>query len=164
FGGATKIEMRAVADGFGTIEVETKPFARKGDDLLIDEGDYRLLKPFPAGTTLNGTWRYFFASSGTTALSSGSVSSERILTLASDGTFRRTGWSGASVTSDAGGGTTGLTTGSARPAASGRYKISGHMMTLTGDDGRTEQLSVFAPDRGSDKLLVIDGSNYLKRE
>ncbi|QEI09579.1 hypothetical protein FXN63_26230 [Pigmentiphaga aceris] len=164
FGGATKIEMRAVKDGFGTIEAETKPFARKGDDLSIDDGDYRLLKPFPAGTTFNGSWRYFFASAGTTALSSGSVSSEKILQLSSNGTFRRTGWSGASTTNDTGGGTTGVTTGSARPAASGRYQISGHTMTLTGDDGRTERLSVFAPDRGSDKLLVIDGSNYLKRE
>jgi hypothetical protein len=164
FGGATQIEMRAVSDGFGTIEAETKPFARKGDDLSIDDGDYRLLKPFPAGTTFNGSWRYFFASSGTTAFSSGSVSGERILKLSPDGTFRRTGWSGASMTNDASGGTTGLTTGSRRPAASGRYEVSGHVMTLTGDDGRTERLSLVAPDRGSDKLLVIDGSNYLKQE
>ncbi|WP_152047380.1 hypothetical protein [Aureimonas psammosilenae] len=162
--GASEIEMREVGDAFGTIEAETKPFAKQGDGLEIDGGAYSRIPPFPEGTVLAGRWRYFYASSGSTAFASNSVSSERILTLASDGTFRRTGWSGASGTNDTGGGTTGFTASGKRPASSGRYKIVGYTLELTGNDGRTERSSIFAPDKDSDKLLVIGGSNYLKQE
>ncbi|OLP57934.1 hypothetical protein BJF93_13945 [Xaviernesmea oryzae] len=164
FGGASEIEMRSVANAFGVIETETKALAKKGDDLLIDDGAYNKLQPFPGGTTFNGTWRDFFASVGTTAFSSASIASERLLTLSPDGTFKRTGWSGASSTSDVGDTTTGFTSGGERPAASGRYRIEGYSLDLTGSDGKTERLSIFAPDRGSDSVLVIDGVNYLKQE
>ncbi|KAB0678548.1 hypothetical protein [Aureimonas leprariae] len=164
FSGASRIEMREVSDAFGTIETEAKPFARKGDGLEIDGGAYSRIPPFAAGTTFDGTWRYFYAAVGSTAFSSNSVSSERLLTLRRDGSFRRDGWSGASGTNDTGTGTVGFTTGGNRPAASGRYKVEGYALELAGDDGRTERLSIFAPDKDSDKLLVIGGSNYLKRD
>lgn len=158
------IEMRAVADDIGTIESETKPFTQDGDDLVIDEGEYVRLPPFAEGTTFSGTWRYFFASSGSTAVSSASVASERILTLGDDGTFTRTGWSGTTGSNETGNGNVGFTTSAKRPAASGRYEVEGYGITLTGEDGATERLSLFAPDGDSDKLLVIDGSNYLKQD
>lgn len=164
FGGAKEIEMREVGDALGTIETETKPFARTSDGFDIDGGVYNAVPPVAAGTPFEGSWRSFYASSGTTAFSSGGVSSERILTLSRDGTFQRTGWSGASGTNDAGGATVGFTTSGKRPATSGRYKVEGYALELAGDDGRTERLSIFAPDKGSDKLLVIGSSNYLKQE
>lgn len=36
------------------------------------------------------------------------------------------------------------------------------MAGSAGDDGATETMSLFEPD-GSDKLLTIDGQNYLKQ-
>jgi hypothetical protein len=162
--GAREIEMREVADDLGTIETEVKPFAKSGESLTIDEATYSAVKPLEAGTPLDGTWRYFFASSGTTATSSGGVSSETILTLRRDGAFRREGSSGAMSTNEIGGGTTGVTAGGDRPADSGTYAVDGYTLVLTGRNGRAERLSIFAPEAGSDTLLVIDGSNYLRQE
>lgn len=164
--GANEIEIRSVADDFGVIETETKPFERKGAALEIDEGAYEPVPAFGGGTRFSGTWRFFEASLGSTATSSTSIASERLLTFAPDGTFRREGWSGASGTSDTGTGNVGFATGSRpSPAASGRYEVEGYRLDLIGSDGRTERFSIFAPpDEGSDKLLVIDGSNYLRQE
>lgn len=164
FSGPDHIEMRKVENDLGTIETETEPFAKTGDGLTIGGAEHVFVPPFEAGKTFEGTWRYFFASSGMSAASSGSVSAERILTLARDGTFRRTGWSGASVTSDAGGSTVGTVASSRKPLESGRYRVEGYALELAGKDGRTERLSLFAPDKGSDGVLVIDGSNYLKQD
>jgi len=164
FGGATGIEMREVSDAFGTIETQTKPFAKTSGGLDIDGGVYSAVPPVAAGTPFEGAWRSFYASSGSTAFSSGSVSSERILRLRRDGSFQRTGWSGASSTNDSGGATTGFTTSGRRPATAGRYRVEGYTLELAGDDGQTERLSIFAPETDSDKLLVIGGSNYLKQD
>lgn len=157
-------EMRGVADEFGTVEAESKPFARDGEDLTIDGGDYTRLPPFAPGALFEGIWRYFFASSGAGASSSGGVSAERFLVMARDGTFRRSGWAGGSGSTNTGEGTSGFTTGSAQPPASGHYRVEGYALELTGDDGKTERLSIFALDRYTDKLLVIDGANYLKQD
>jgi hypothetical protein len=164
FNSASEIEMRAVSDDFGTLESETKPFAKQGDGLEIDGGSYIAVPAVAAGTPFEGTWRYFFAAVGSTASSSTSVSSERLLTLRRDGTFERTGWSGASGTNDSGSGTVGFTTSGSRPSMSGHYKVEGYALELAGDDGKTERLSIFAPEEESDKLLVIGGANYLKQE
>ncbi len=159
-----EIEMRAVDDDFGTLAAETKPFKRSGKDLVIGEADYALVPPFPEGTPFEGRWRSFFASSGTTATSSGGVSSERIVTLGRDGSFRRTGSTGVMSSNEIGGSRVGFASGGERPAESGRYRVKNYTLELVGDDGTTERHSIFAPDKGSDSLLVIDGSNYLKQE
>ncbi len=164
FGGARQIEMREVADEFGTLEAETKPLEQSSGGLTIDGTVHARVPPPPAGTPFEGTWRYFYASSGMMAASSGSIAVERILTLSRNGRFERSGFTGASATGDAGGGTSGVTVSNQRPAASGRYRVDGYAIELTGDDGRTERLSLFAPDEGSDDLLVIGGNNYLKAE
>lgn len=110
--------MRSVTSAYGTIEVETKPFSKKGDDLVIDADDYRAVPPFEDGATLDGEWVYNFASSGMTATSSGSVATSHTLTLRKNGTFERTRWSGASMTREVGGSRTGVTTSGDRPGSS----------------------------------------------
>jgi hypothetical protein len=164
FGGERRIEMREVADDFGTLEGEAKPLKSVGDDIEIDGTLQARVPPPPAGTPFEGTWRYFFASAGSMATSSGSIAVERFLTLSRDGTFQRNGFSGASSTSDAGGSTVGFTTGGQRPATSGRYRVDGYALELTGSDGKVERLSLFLPEADSDALLVIGGSNYLKED
>ena len=156
----SEIEMRSVIDDYGVIETEKLSFARDGDNLVIDEGNYNRLPAFDDGTTFNGSWTYTWASSGMTAMSSGSMATQRMLTLHPDGSFERDGWSGGSSTNQMGG----VTVSSDRPASHGTYHVSGYELTLTGDDGVKQTLSLFAPDIGSDGLLVIDGANYLKDE
>ncbi|ONG48209.1 hypothetical protein BKE38_22215 [Pseudoroseomonas deserti] len=160
----SQIERLEVRRGYGVLERDSDDFARNGDDLKIGSRDYRRIPPIPAGTRLSGTWRYFFASVGTGAFSSGSVAVERHLQLTPDGRFTRSGFSGASMTNSIGGSTTGVTTGSDRPVTAGRYEIDGYRLTLIGDDGAREVQSIFMADRGSDGLLVINGNNYLKQE
>ncbi len=159
-----EIEISSVADEFGRISTQTQPFAKRGDNILIGEEEHRRVPPFSSDTQFNGEWRYFFASSGMSATSSGSIAVERFLTLTPDGRFERSGWSGASSTMDTGGGTSGVTTSSDTPTSSGSYQVDGHTLTLIGPRGETEKLSIFAPDVGSDELLVIDGNNYLKQD
>ena len=164
-GGGERIEMREVGLRYGILDSETKPLRREATGLRIGDTLHAQVPPLPANTRFDGTWRYFFASSGSTAFASGSVSSEQLLTLTPDGRFRRTGFAGASSTSSAGGGTAGVTTGRRRPAESGRYDAAGSRLTLRGDDGAQEVLSLFRPGgETDDKLLVIDGNNYLKRD
>lgn len=164
FSSAGSIEMRSVTSPYGTIEIETKSFSKKGQDLVIDDGDYRAVPPFEEDATLDGTWVYTFASSGMTATSSGSVAASRELTLHKNGAFERTGWSGVSMTNEIGGSQTGVTTSGDRPGSSGRYKLSGYRLDLTDASGKTESMSIFEPDKGSDGLLVINGTNYLKED
>ncbi|MGZ2506496.1 hypothetical protein EHI47_25185 [Rhizobium leguminosarum] len=162
FSSAGSLEMRSVTSAYGTIEIETRTFSKKGQDLMIADADYRVVPPFDEGAALDGEWVSTFASSGMTATSSGSVASSHTLTLHRNGTFERTGWSGASMTNEIGGSRSGVTTSSNRPGASGRYKLSGYRLDLTDASGKTESMSIFEPDKGSDGLLVINGSNYLK--
>ena len=163
-GGATQIELMDVKNGYGVLERKTEALERKGTDLKIGKADYRLVPPLVRGTPLQGAWRYFFASGGTIGANSGSVSSERVLTLLPDGSFSRTGWSGVSSSTEIGDTRTGVVGSNTRPIERGRYEFDGYQLTLTGEDGRTEGLSVFRPDRDLDSLLVINGANYLKRE
>ncbi|EJZ18764.1 hypothetical protein NE852_28790 (plasmid) [Rhizobium sp. Pop5] len=156
FSSAGSIEMRSVTSPYGTIEIEAKSFSKKGQDLVIDDADYRAVPPFEDGTTLDGTWVYTFASSGMTMTSSGSVAASRELTLHKNGAFERTGWSGVSMTNEIGG------SQGDRPGSSGRYRLSGYRLDLTDASGKTESMSIFEPDKGSDGLLVINGTNYLR--
>ncbi|MBB3952925.1 hypothetical protein [Aureimonas jatrophae] len=159
-----EIEMRAVDDDFGTLAAETKPLQQAGGDLMIGEASYTPVPPLPEGTSFEGQWRFFFASSGMTASSSGGVSSERILQLGRDGSFRRTGSTGAMSSQEVGGSRVGFASSGERPVESGRYRVKDYTLELVGDDGSTERLSIFAPEKDSDDLLVIDGSNYLKQK
>jgi len=162
--GGTRIELREMGPRYGVIGTEEHPFARDGEGFRIDGLAHRRVPPLPRGTVFDGTWRYFHASSGSTAFSSGGVSSERILTLSPDGRFTRTGSGGVTTTSEAGGARTGFAAGRARPAEAGRYEAEGYRLILTGEDGRREDLSLVLPDPGSRALLVIDGDNYLRRD
>ncbi|EJC83650.1 hypothetical protein Rleg4DRAFT_6602 [Rhizobium leguminosarum bv. trifolii WSM2297] len=164
FSSAGSIEMRSVTSAYGTMETETKPFSKRGDDLVIDEDDHHAVPPFEDGATLDGEWVSTSASSGMSATSSGSVASSHTLTLHRNGTFERTGWSGAAMTNEIGGSRSGVTTSGNRPGASGRYTLSGYRLDLTDASGKTESMSIFEPDKGSDGLLVINGSNYLKED
>ncbi|WP_376091706.1 hypothetical protein ACE7GA_22250 [Roseomonas sp. CCTCC AB2023176] len=158
------IELREATRDFGLLRVTSEPLAREGGDLRIGRTAHRRVEPFPPGATLEGTWRYTYASSGSGAFSSGSVAVERTLTLSRDGRFARTGWSGASSTNETGGGRTGVTVGGARPTATGRYVLEGYRLTLLRDDGGREDMPVMRPDPGSEALLVIGGANYLRRD
>lgn len=159
-----RIELRETHSRFGLIEVEQESLVREGQDLRIGDTLHRFVPPLPADTRLEGRWRYFYGSAGSTAFSSGSVAVERLLTLTRDGRFRRSGFAGFSGSNDTGGGSSGVTVGSQRPAEQGRYRIEGYGLTLTGDDGRQEVFSLFMPDKDSDGVLTINGSNYLKRD
>ncbi|GBU16654.1 MULTISPECIES: hypothetical protein [Methylobacterium] len=157
--GPDRIELLEADNRFGMLTRREESFTRESGDLVIDKGRYRAIAPLARGTTFEGTWRHFFASSGSGAFTSGSVAVERMLTLGRDGRFRRSGFTGFSSTTES----ASVAGGRSRPAEAGHYAIEGRTLTLTGDDGTTERLSLFAPEAGSDKLLVIEGSNYLKQ-
>lgn len=156
----TAIHLVEVADAFGTLHVEDPTFSRSADQIVIAGTTYRRIPPVPG--PIEGTWSASFGQSGTLATGSTSFYSARTLTLTRDGRFTRTGSYGFSSSNTTGDSTTGVTGGARRPGETGRYAISGYTLTLTTDDGRTETSSLFAPDPGSDGLLVINGGNYLK--
>lgn len=157
------ITLLEVEDEFGRVSRRRVPLAREANGIELDGTRWRLVAPFEPGTRLEGVWRYSFASSGSTAFSSGSVAVERSLTLSRDGTWRRTGWAGASSTSEVGGGRSGVTTSAPRPDSGGRYEIAGHVLTLRDAAGGEERFSIFRGDPGSENMLVINGQNYLRR-
>ncbi|MGX9965897.1 hypothetical protein ACVFYP_21405 [Roseomonas sp. F4] len=157
------ITLLEVEDEFGRVSRRTLPLSRESRGIELDGDLWRRVEPFAPGTRLEGVWRYSFASSGSTAFSSGSVAVQRSLTLSRDGTWRRTGWAGASSTSEVGGGRSGVTTSAPRRDNNGRYEIAGHVLTLRDMAGAEQRLSIFRGDPGSDNMLVIDGQNYLRR-
>nr|WP_314256128.1 hypothetical protein [uncultured Devosia sp.] len=163
WGGAKQLEMRSVIDEFGTFEVEVSSLDDQDGGLSIDDNFHAKLPAFDAGTTFDGQWRYFWAQTGSMAFSSNSIAVERLLTMTPDGRFEQTGFSGASGSMDSGIGTTSFATSSDRPPESGSYRVDGYTLVLSGDDGKEQVLSIFAPDIGSDEVLVINGSNYLKQ-
>jgi hypothetical protein len=164
FGGAARIELTDVDNGFGVLERKTEPLERNGADLKIGGSKYRHVPPLAKGARLDGVWRYVFASSGSTPQSSGSVAAERFLTLAADGRFTRKGWSGVTSTGQIGNTRTSVVGSNDTPLERGRYEFDGYRLLLTGEDDRRETLSVFRPEGESDDLLVIDGANYLKQK
>ncbi len=162
-GGGQRIELAEVENRFGMLKRETKPLERKGDDIVIDGRHHARLPPLPRGTPFEGTWRYLFSNVGSGPVSSGGVTVERTLTLSRDGRFRRTGFVGFSASNEIGGNRTDVSGSSRKPAEAGRYEVEGYRLTLTGDDGQREVLSLFQPERGSDGLLILNGGNYLKQ-
>ena len=127
--------------------------------MTIGDKSYAGIPPFAEGHRFSGTWSHTFGSSGPT----GSVGGARTLTLTPDGRFTREGSTGFSSTGGAVDGGSTVAGHSRRPVQSGRYAVSGYRITLTDEAGGAESLSLFAPDRDGDKLLVIGGSNYLKQ-
>jgi len=164
FSSERTIEMSQMINDYGVIEVSQEPFQEAKKQLVIGETTYNRVPPLPQGTTFEGTWRYFWASSGTTATSTGGVSSERMLTLTSNGRFTQTGSSGYMSSFDGADTTTGVAGTNTAPLESGTYSVEGYRLVLTGEDGRTQTLSLFLPEPGSDELLVIDGNSYLKED
>lgn len=154
---------QSVRSDDGMIEQRERPFSRDGEALVIGRERWRAVQPFSAGARLDGHWRYFYASSGQTAFTIGGVSGERLLTLSPDGRFIRSGYAGMSSSTEAGGTRTGVVSGQRRPVIAGTYWLEGYRLTLTAEDGQMETLSILRPD-GSDRILVINGSNYLRRD
>lgn len=164
FGGPQKLTLRELNSDYAILQTEEVDFARDGDDLKVGSDDYTHIPPFGRDTKFNGTWRYFWAQTGSMAFSSTSVSSERILRMGNDGRFTMDGWSGFMSSNTIGDSTTSTAGNSDKPQESGRYEVDGYTLRLIGDDGNTVAMSLFAPDIGSDGLLVLNGNNYLKQD
>lgn len=132
-------------------------FARTKDGVTRGDKTCARIPPFAVGHRFSGTWSHSFASSGP----NGSIGGARTLSLTADGRFTREGSTGFFATGGAVDGGTAVAGHSRRPVQTGRYAVSGTRITLTDEAGGTESLSLFAPDRDSDRLLVIGGSNDL---
>ncbi|UXN73050.1 hypothetical protein N8D56_18785 [Devosia sp. A8/3-2] len=156
--------MAEVVNDYGILELTREPFRQANKQLIIGEATYNRVPPLPESTTFDGSWRHIWASSGMTPTSSDSVSSERILTLSSDGRFTHTGSSGYISSFEGADATTGVAGGNTAPLESGTYSAEDYQLLLTGEDGRTETLSLFLPEPDNDDLLVIGGNNYLKED
>lgn len=156
---ANRIDRVEIENAFGFVSRSSEAFTRTKDGIKIGDNTYATMPPFDEGHRFSGTWSHTFGSSGPT----GSVGGARTLTLSPDGRFTREGSTGFSSTGGAIDGGTTVAGHSRRPVQSGRYAVSGFRITLTDDAGGAESLSLFAPDRDKDKLLVIDGANYLKQ-
>lgn len=156
---ANRIERVEVEDGFGRVTRSGEAFSRTKEGLTIGGDTYFAVPPFADGHRFDGTWNHSFGSSG----AMGSVGGTQTLTLTPDGRFTREGGVGFSSTGGSMDGGTVVAGHSRRPVRSGRYTVSGYRLTLADEAGGTETLSLFAPDRGSDKLLVIGGANYLRQ-
>lgn len=157
-----RITLRRVANAYGLLDSETLSLARDGADLLIDDASYRHLPPFAPDSRLDGTWSATWAMTGGGVGSSTSMASERSLTLRRDGRFERRGWFGATTSTEIGDSRSGVSVSGDRDVTRGRYRLDEYTLSLRSDDGTVEMLGIFAPDDGSDDLLVIDGANYLK--
>jgi hypothetical protein len=157
FGGAPHLERTIVENAFGMVRHADDPLVQTGDTLTIGTLGYRRVQPFAPGQHLAGTWTNTWGTSGPT----GSVGGARTLTLTADGRFTREGFT--SFATGQGSSNTGASVvgNATRPSQTGRYELGGYRLTLTGDDGRVDTLSLFAPDPGSRGLLVIGGANYL---
>lgn len=164
FGGPQKITIRNVETDYAVLETEELEFGRDGETLKLGSDDYRHIPPLSGDTRFEGSWRYFWAQTGSGAFSSNSVSVERVLEMGKDGRFTMQGWSGFSSSNDMGTGEVSTAGGSERPVESGRYEVDAYALRLIGDDGKIVTMSLFAPDVGSDGLLVLNGNNYIKDE
>jgi hypothetical protein len=156
---ADRIERVEGEDGFGRVSRSSEAFSRAKDRLTLGDVTYFAVPPFADGHRFDGTWNHSFGLSG----AMGSVGGTHTLTLTPDGRFTREGGVGFSSTGGSMDGSTVVAGHSRRPVRAGRYTVSGYRLTLTDDGGSSEALSLFAPDRASDKLLVIGGANYLKQ-
>ncbi|MDV2983236.1 UNVERIFIED_CONTAM: hypothetical protein Q9R58_02830 [Methylobacteriaceae bacterium AG10] len=156
---ANRIDRVEIENAFGLVTHSSEAFTRTKDGIKIGDKTFATMPPFAEGHRFSGTWSHTFGSSGPT----GSVGGARTLTLSPNGRFTREGSTGFSSTGGAIDGGTTVAGHSRRPVQSGRYAVSGFRITLTDDAGGAESLSLFAPDRDKDKLLVIGGANYLKQ-
>lgn len=156
---ANRIDRVEVENQFGLAKRSSEAFARTKEGIKIGDRRYATMPPFAEGHRFSGTWSHTFGSSGPT----GAVGGARTLTLSPDGRFTRESSTGFSSTGGSIDGGTTVAGHSRRPLQSGRYAVSGFRLTLSDEAGGTESLSLFAPDRDTDKLLVIGGANYLKQ-
>lgn len=157
----SQITMNAVSDKYAMVTTDTDELELEDGGLNIGGRNFYKVEPL-SDLKLDGTWTYFWASSGSTATSSGGVSSTRTLKLTSDGRFARSGYTSATSTNETGGSTTGVTVGGGKPEQTGTYKIDGYTLTLTFDGGGEELSSLYMPDKNDIDLLMIDGNAYLR--
>ncbi len=162
FGGAETIVLRDVETDYGILVSETEEFGRDGDSLKVGGDDYRPVPPMGRDTRFEGSWRYLWAQTGSGAFTSNSIAVERVLAMRQDGTFTMQGWSSFASSSDLGTGTVNTAGHNTKPVESGRYEVDGYTLRLIGNDGETVLMSLFAPDAGSDGILILNGNNYLK--
>ncbi len=135
-------------------EVETKPFAQSGNDLILGETRYRYVAP-ATNLKLNGDYRLFSADSATdVAGQTSSGSAETNYGFRADGRFVKGG--SVSMFSDSGG--TSVLTGGDQQTRVGSYQIDGYTLTLTFDDGEIQKKAFFLLD----DLPVIEGDTYQK--
>jgi hypothetical protein len=158
------IEQLKIINDYGMITSSEQPIAVSADAITIGENVYKKIPPFPAGTRLDGFWRALSASTGQNVSTSRGLLSEKTLKLSRDGRFERTNFTSVTDAIDSGGARTSIIGNNASPAESGRYMIEGHLIRLTGDDGKVDAMSIFNPDAPSIDLLVINGSNFLKQK
>jgi hypothetical protein len=164
FGGPDKITLRDLNSDYAILENDEMGFGRDGDGLKLGDEDFRHIPPFSRDTKFNGSWRYFWAQTGSLAFSSNSVSVERVLQMDNAGRFTMQGWSGFSSSNTIGDSTVSTAGNSDGNVEAGRYEVDGYTLKLIGDDGKEVLMSLFAPDIGSDGILVLNGGNYLKQD
>ena len=145
----------------GDARVETKTFATKGADLMLDGYKYVALHRYPAGHKLDG--RYVTRSYNSMGVAGGGTMSwggTGVVVFRPDGTFNY-GQSGMAATS-AGNGA--AASGAAK--ASGRYAISGNTITFTFADGSVQR-AIIHPWNGEESAthpssLNLNGHTYTR--
>lgn len=158
-----RIEFNAPATEYLIFSRKEYPFAKEIDALEIGEARYRPLEPLVKGMRLSGLWRSANIASSETTSSAVVAASATTFIFKDDGSFIREGWSGASFSHEAANTRTGFTSAGRKPSRQGRYEIQGYYLILAGDDGQSETLTLFKPEKDSDKVLTINGQNYLKQ-
>lgn len=144
---------------FGLMSVSSGPYLA-GKSLKNEGSEYYYIKPVSGDVRLNGRYTSFFASVGSTAFSSNSVSSEKSITFAPDGRYQKQGFSAASFTNSGAAGTFG---GSKAPKQ-GTYQINGYELILKPSSGPPESYTVvFEEQSAHPKAVFIDDDGYLAK-
>lgn len=148
----------------GLLTTTRSPLEQRGDQLQFKfmGVDVSPVQPV-SGLRVDGTYTASSVTTSNTAFSNTTASSERRLTLTSDGRYTKTGFVGVSFSQDSGGSHT-SGAGSSRPGAQkGMYAIDGFRLTLSPDNGPAEHSTILIETPGpSPGALFIDGSAYLK--
>ena len=114
----------------------------------IDSGSVRLEGAFGRSSFTNTS----------SSVSSGGVSGDTVYRFTQDGRFAVSGFVGFTSS----GGNAGAA-GSQRSDGQGTYRISNNILELNFSDGRREQVFFFRAPGEEDKVISINGVNYLRR-
>jgi hypothetical protein len=142
---------------------ETFPFAKDGDDLVIDSVPWYLEQPAPEGFTLEGSFEH---TGGNAGISVGSS----FYTFYSDGTFKSdsfgavvyTGPETASPEAGVESTQTSVTSYDESPTSTGTYAIRGNTIELTYADGNTVKyvFNYSTTETGQVDSIWLDGMVY----